>query len=340
MPQLTPILKSAPCVKKHPVPLIRSSDLPYESALVFNAGVTKFNGKYIMIFRNDYGTSEERFLEDRCFSGTNLGVAISDNGVDNWEIRKNWLIDSHELSAATNRELRRFYDPRITVIEGKPYLCLATDTRHGIRGCIAAIDDNFEKIEPLSLSVPNNRNMVLFPERIGGKYIRLERPMADFGEHCCNYDVWMTDSADLVYWGNPKVVIDIRQVPFANEKIGPAAPPIKTEKGWLTTFHAVDYDPERGKNGWAEKWEYRYSSGIMLLDLEDPSKVLGVCKTPLMAPELDFETDIGFRQNTIFPGGMILEPDGEVKMYYGASDTVECLATANVDDLIKLCLED
>ena len=77
----------------------------------------------------------------------------------------------------------------------------------------------------------------------------------------------------------------------------------------------------------------------MLLDLEDPSKVIGMSKEPLLAPETDYEVDEGLRQNVIFPGGMILEDSGEVKIYYGASDTVECLATANVDDLIKLCTE-
>ena len=78
----------------------------------------------------------------------------------------------------------------------------------------------------------------------------------------------------------------------------------------------------------------------MLLDLEDPSKVIGMSKLPLIAPETDYEVDEGLRQNVIFPGGMILEDDGEVKIYYGASDTVECLATANVDDLIGLCTEE
>ena len=79
--------------------------------------------------------------------------------------------------------------------------------------------------------------------------------------------------------------------------------------------------------------------GIMLLDLEDPTKIIGMYDKPLIAPELPFESNEGFRQNVIFPGGMILEDSGEVKIYYGAADTVECLATANVDDLIKLCLE-
>ena len=75
----------------------------------------------------------------------------------------------------------------------------------------------------------------------------------------------------------------------------------------------------------------------MLLDLDDPSRVIGMSREPLLAPEADYETVEGFRGNVIFPGGMILEPDGEVKIYSGASDTVECLATANVEDLLALC---
>lgn len=78
----------------------------------------------------------------------------------------------------------------------------------------------------------------------------------------------------------------------------------------------------------------------MLLDLNDPSKVIGLYKEPLIAPDMPYETDEGFRHNVIFPGGMILEPNGEVKIYYGAPDSFECLATANVDDLVNLCLQD
>ena len=65
------------------------------------------------------------------------------------------------------------YDPRLTVIEGRLYICFAVDTKHGVRGGVAVTDD-LEHIEILSLSVPDNRNMVLFPERIGGNYVRLE----------------------------------------------------------------------------------------------------------------------------------------------------------------------
>ena len=78
--------------------------------------------------------------------------------------------------------------------------------------------------------------------------------------------------------------------------------------------------------------------GLSLIHIY-PARVLGIYKEPLLAPEAPYEADEGFRQQVIFPGGMILEPDGEVKIYYGAADTVECLATAHVDDLVRLCLE-
>lgn len=334
MPKVYPELKSAPCIKKLDKPILTSADMPYESMLVFNAGVTKFNGKYIMVFRNDYGTTPERYIKEKHMPGTSIGVAVSDNGIDDWKVRDFHLMDNHRTLAESGREIRRFYDPRITVIDGKPYLCLAADTKHGVRGCIAEIDDNFENVNVISMSVPYNRNMVLFPEKIGGRYVRLERPMNGWYN-----EIWCSFSPDLRHWGDSTLVLDNRNMPFSNDKIGPGAPPIKTEKGWLATFHAVDVDEARGKNGWEEKWQLRYTGGIMLLDLEDPTKIVALSKKPLLASELPYETDEGFRQNVIFPGGMILEDDGEVKIYYGASDTYECVATANVDDLVKLCLE-
>jgi beta-1,4-mannooligosaccharide/beta-1,4-mannosyl-N-acetylglucosamine phosphorylase len=170
--------------------------------------------------------------------------------------------------------------------------------------------------------------------------VRLERPFPVYGRGGVDrFDIWCSDSPDLRYWGNTQLVLGVEDVPFANDKLGPAAPPVRTEKGWLTTFHAVDRDPSRGKNGWEDRWQKRYCAGIMLLDLEDPSKVIGMSKLPLIAPEAPYEVEEGFRTNVIFPGGMILEDSGEVKIYYGAADTVECLATAEVGELIKLCTE-
>jgi beta-1,4-mannooligosaccharide/beta-1,4-mannosyl-N-acetylglucosamine phosphorylase len=319
-------LKSSPVMKRFPGnPILSAKDIPYRAALIFNAGVTKYQGRYVMVFRNDYGSIEEKRLE-----GTNLGLAFSKDGV-------RWEVQPRPCFALADREVLRAYDPRLTVIDGRCYMCFAVDTRHGLRGGIAVTED-FQEFEVLSLSVPDNRNMVLFPERIGGKYVRLERPFPVYSRGGKDrFDIWVSDSADLKYWGNSDLLLAVEDVPYANNKIGPAAPPVRTRKGWLTTFHAVDLDPARGKNGWEAAWKKRYTAGIMLLDPEDPKKVVGLCKGPLLAPEAPYEIAGGFRNNVIFPGGMILEDTGEVKLYYGAADTVVALATAHLDDLLKLC---
>ena len=331
---LEPKLHSAECIKRIEKPVLTKDDIPYEASLIFNAGVAKYKGKYVMVFRNDYGPTEETYPAVKF--RTSLGFAESDDGIS-WTVRDTTIFDNKKL--LPEDELRRLYDPRITILEGKPYLCMAMDTRHGVRGCIAEIDDNFEKINIISASAPDNRNMVLFPEKIDGKYVRLERPFPVYSRGRDRFDLWLSTSPDLKFWGETELVLAVEDVPYANDKIGPAAPSVKTDKGWLTLFHAVDKDEARGKNGWESAWKKRYCAGIMLLDLNDPTRVIGMSKLPLIAPETYFETEKGFRQQVIFPGGMILEDNGEVKIYYGASDTVECLATANIDDLIALCTE-
>ncbi len=322
-------LVSSPVIKRYENnPVLSSKDVPYDTSLVFNAGVAKYEGKYVMIFRNDYD------YNGRWFNGTNLGIAYSSDGI-RWDVKDKPFFTVDTLN---DPEITRFYDPRLTVVDGRCYICFAVDTKHGLRGGIGVTDD-FNKLEIISMTVPDNRNMVLFPEKINGYFTRLERPMPIYSRGGRDrFDTWISKSPDLKFWGESEMVLAVENVPFANDKTGPAAPPIKTKHGWLTTFHSVDKDPARGKNGWESVWPKRYCAGIMLLDLDNPAKISGMSKLPLIAPEAPYEKE-GFRNDVIFPGGMILEDTGEVKIYYGAADTVECLATAHVDDLISLCTE-
>ena len=318
--------QSSPVIKKLSRPVLTYRDIPYKAALIFNAGVTKFGGRYVMVFRNDYGSMDEHKLE-----GTNIGLAYSDDGI-------NWKVEPKPCFVLRDGEIRRAYDPRLTVIDGRCYMCFAVDTNHGLRGGIAVTDD-FDKFEILSLSAPDNRNMVLFPEKIGGYYCRLERPMPVYSRGRDRFDTWLSYSPDFKFWGESKLVLTVEDVPFANDKVGPGAPPVKTEKGWLATFHGVIRDESMGKNGWEASWKKKYYAGIMLLDLDDPLKIIGMSKEPLIATDQAYEVENGFRCDVIFPGGMLLEDSGEVKIYYGASDTYECMATADVNDLLKLCLD-
>jgi beta-1,4-mannooligosaccharide/beta-1,4-mannosyl-N-acetylglucosamine phosphorylase len=335
-------LKSSPVIKRYAGnPVLSAKDIPGPASFIFNAGIVKYQGRYIMLFRNDCFHPETR-----AFQCIRLGMAYSNDGLV-WEVQKNRLAIENPLREAiaahypyrdASKELLRVYDPRLTVVDGRCIVCFALDTLHGLRGGIAVTED-FEHFDVTCLTVPDNRNMVVFPERIAGKYIRLERPMPVYSHGRDKFDVWLSSSSDLRVWGDPALLLGVEEVPFANDKLGPAAPPVRTPKGWLTTFHAVDRDNSRGKNGWEEKWQKRYTAGIMLLDLEDPRKIIGLHKEPLLVPEAPYEIEGGYRNDVIFPGGMILEDSGEVKIYYGAADTVECLATANVDDLIGLCLK-
>lgn len=307
-------------------PVLTAHDIPYHATLIFNAGVTRWRGRYVMVFRNDYGDAQAKRLDD-----TNMGLAWSDDGV-------HWTAADRPLFVMQSDEIKRAYDPRLTVLDDRCYMCFAVDTQHGIRGGIAVTDDSdLAHWEILSLSTPDNRNMVLFPERLNGYMMRLERPFPIYGRGAWeSFDIWFSDSPDGRYWGNAQLVLGAEQVPFGNSKIGPAAPPIKTEQGWLTLFHVVDKDADRVLDSWEGNWKKRYTVGLMLLDLQNPARVIGMCREPLMVPEHSYETH-GFRGSVLFPTGMILEENGEVKIYYGAADTVMALATARVEDLLALC---
>lgn len=340
MPIMLPALKSADCIKRYEKnPVLTKDMVPYDSDLVFNAGVIKRNGKYVMLFRNDYFYNkvlQEDGVVKRDRSHTNLGIADSDDGI-NWVVREKPF---EAVEKILSYEIMSIYDPRLIEIDNELYICFAMDTRHGLRGGIGRIIGDFEDFEILSLSVPDNRNMVLFPEKINGMYVRLERPFPVYSRVVHRFDIWMSYSPDLKFWGESHLLAGVEDFPFANDKIGPAAPPIKTDKGWLIITHAVDIDNERGFNGWGQPvWNKRYSAGVMLLDLENPSKVLGIYKKPLIAPEVGMEIEGGYRDNVIFPCAGVVEDDGIVKIYYGASDTETYMAEAKLDDLVALCLE-
>ena len=191
-------------------PILSAADIPYDASLIFNAGVTKYNGKYVMAFRNDYGSKEEQWRE--CVAKkkdrmpplkTSIGLALSDDGI-------HWTPGPKPVFVLESDEIFRAYDPRLTVVDGELLMCFAVDTRHGLRGGIARTDD-FESFEILSLSAPDNRNMVLFPEKLDGKYLRLERPLPVYsrggGEQ---FDIWFSDSPDLRYWGNTQLQCEDR----------------------------------------------------------------------------------------------------------------------------------
>ncbi len=136
---------------RHPGnPVLHSGNVPFEARLVFNPGVVRFDGRYLMVFRYEYGTFDGGLLQH-----TRLGKAWSVDGV-------HWKVEGDVTVCLADPDITRIYDPRLTVLEGRLYLNFAADTRHGIRAGLSVTDEDLT-FRVLDMSTPDNRNHVLFP---------------------------------------------------------------------------------------------------------------------------------------------------------------------------------
>ena len=173
--------------------------------------------------------------------------------------------------------------------------------------------------------LPFNRNGVLFPEKINGQYVMLNRP-SDSGNTPFG-NIYISYSNDLVYWGNHKLLMknfNNNKCYWERIKIGAGPTPIKTEEGWLLIYHGV----QATCNG------FTYSVGVALLDLNDPSIVKYRANRYLLSPEEVYEVT-GFTPNCIFPCSAITDSNGRVAIYYGAADTNMAVAFTTVDKLLE-----
>ncbi|RYG43988.1 glycosidase [bacterium] len=314
-------------IHRHPEnPILSYRDVPYPTALAYNGSVIRWEGRYVMLFRNDHGSFEGQELNGQ----TDIGLAFSDDGV-------HWEVDPEIVWKAPGEEWRSVYDPRLCLVEGRPLVTVAMDTAHGLRGGIATTED-FRTFEMHHTTLPDNRDLVLFPEKIDGMYVRLDRPFLAFGPMAEDgYSLWMSRSPDLKHWGEHELVLGIDQVPYANDRIGAGSPPVRTEKGWLVLLHTVDEIEDRGKDGWEEEWKREYSAAALLLDLKDPSKVVGLSREPIFRPEATYEVEGGYRNHVVFPTSLLVEGD-EARIYYAAADSWCCLATASLHNLVEACV--
>ncbi len=214
-------------------------------------------------------------------------------------------------------------DPRITFLEGAYYLTYSAYSRHGVRIALARTRD-FESVERVSLiTQADYRNTVIFPEKIDGRYVRLDRPHSEISP----WSIWITYSPDLVHWGDSRVVMKPEKYHWDEMKIGPGAPPIKTTQGWLSIYHGV-FPTMDG---------CVYRLGVALHRLDDPAQVLGVCDRWILQPEDPWEV-VGYVHNVVFTCGAVPENDGTLKLYWSGADKVMCAGTAILDELVDLCL--
>ncbi len=292
-------------------PILTKDNVPYEVATVHNAAVVKHNNQYIMIFRSH-----------RLNGRSILGKAVSDNGFDFKVAPKPFMTPSKDGIFAEYEEYG-IEDPRITLIDDEYLITYSAYSRHGVRIGLAKTKD-FINIRRLSLiTEADYRNVVIFPEKFNGLYARLDRPHSEISP----WSVWISYSPDLIYWGESKVIMKPLTYHWDEMKIGPGAPPIKTQKGWLNIYHGV-FSTMDGSV---------YRLGVALHDLKDPSQIIAVADEWILQPEEPYEIT-GYVHNVVFSCAAVPENDGSVKIYWGGADKVMCVGTANINDLVDLCL--
>jgi predicted GH43/DUF377 family glycosyl hydrolase len=293
-------------------PILTKEDIPYPVETVHNAGVCKYEGRYIMIFRShlDNGRSI-------------LGMAESEDGFNFKAAEKPFMTPAQE-GIFKEYEEYGIEDPRITLIDGEYLITYSAYSRHGVRIGLARTKD-FKKIERFSLITEvDYRNVVIFPEKFNNLYARLDRPHSEISP----WSIWISYSPDLKFWGESRLIMKPVQYHWDEMKIGPGAPPFKTDKGWLSIYHGV----------FATMDGSVYRLGVALHDLKDPARILGVCDSWILQPEEEYEVT-GYVHNVVFSCGAVPEDDGTVKIFWAGADTVMCVGIAEIKDLVELCLK-
>lgn len=226
------------------------------------------------------------------------------------------------------------YDARLTVIDDVCHAVLAADFHDGCR-LLTATSEDFETWRLLGPpSTDDLRNGVLFPEKVGGRYLRLQRPnrSARDGAPRTGTVIVLAESDDGEAWREVGPVLEGRPMLW-DEWIGSGPPPLKTREGWLHVYHGVATHFASANV---------YQAGVALLDLDDPTRVLARGAFNILEPRLAWELT-GQVPNVVFPSGMIADdvdaegfarPDSRVRVYYGAADTVTGLAESTVAELL------
>ncbi|MEW6726016.1 MAG: glycoside hydrolase family 130 protein [Bacillota bacterium] len=292
-------------------PILTRDDVPYPVATVHNAGVVKHNGRYVMLFRSH-----------RYNGRSIIGLAESDDGFSFKVHPEPFLVPATEGVFAEYEEYG-VEDLRICPIDDEYLLTYSVYSRHGVRIALARTRD-FQSVERIALiTQADYRNVVLFPQHFEGRYARLDRPHSEISP----WSIWISYSPDLIHWGDSRVVMKPVQYHWDEMKIGPGATPIRTDWGWLHIYHGV-FPTMDGSV---------YRLGVALHDLKDPSKILGVADDWILQPEDPWEIT-GYVHNVVFTCGAVPEDDGSVKLYWGGADTVMCVGTARIGELVDLCL--
>lgn len=332
-------------LRRHPNgPIVTRRDVPplpglIDATSVFNPGAVRVDGRTYLLLRVQ-SRGRRTFLvpargrTDRRFECAAVATVLE--GVD----------DLREPGSAEALKVFHVYDPRLTLCEGLLLVVTAVDTDRGCRLVIwrAAGDPalelaGLERLTPVAVTgAHDTRNGVLFPRRVGGRWLLLERPNRALGAEgapASGDQITLSSSADLMQW-RPEGPVMGGRFHYWDELIGAGPPPLLTTEGWLLLYHGVATHFQSVNI---------YQVGAVLLDRDDPRCVLARTRDNLLEPRALYELT-GQVPNVVFPTGLTVDrqdaagcapPEARVCVYYGAADTAVCVATTTVAALLDAC---
>lgn len=288
-------------------PAITMEDIPFRANTVFNgAPIVAEDGIYLLLrIEGQHGYSF-------------LALARSTDGFNFSVDEKPVMLPAKEGPFAPF-ETKGIEDPRVTILEDTCYVVYTAVGDCGSRIALAKTSDyvNYQRIA--LISEPGNKDGLLFPRKIRGKYARFDRPIG-LGKGC----IWVSYSPDLINWGFSEQVIGPHEGYWDEYRVGASVTPIETDEGWLEIYHGVKMTSAGPI----------YRIGAVLLDLDYPSKVIKRTSQPILSPREEYER-IGDVGNVCFACGAVIDDDGQMKIYYGAADTSICVATCTLDQILN-----
>lgn len=333
--------------ERHPAnPIVWPGEQPWRRAVTFNPGVLLDDDGRFYLYERAAGQLRPFY----CY----IGMLESDDGV-RFKMTREEPVFTPEMAGSAYGSVQ---DPRVAKLDGRYWMTYAyrpfaweshptgigvpdsfepklpgfdgDSSKNLTRSGLAVSDDrvtwkHFAWITPADI---DDRDVILFPEKIAGQYVVLRRPRDYVGpKYGTDYpSIWLSRSSDLRTWSDP-VLVAKPAFRWEDNRIGGSTPPIKTARGWLVLYHGVENQDPKVKR-------VCYRLGAMLLDLHDPTKVVARAPHFVMEPETYYEKFGLYIPNVIFPTANVVK-DGTLMLYYGVCDTAIALATCELDELVE-----
>ena len=288
-------------------PLIGICDLGFQASDIKNASVISFSGELLLL------VTIEHLSGRQC-----IHLAHPTEG-GYYEVQKEPFLSPSQQETFRQHESQGVLDARATFLDDVYYIMYNALGEHGYRLALAKTHD-FQTVERIGLiSEPDTKAGVLFPEKIKGRYARLERPSHGNG-------IWVSYSDDLIYWGASELIISPRGGFWDANRIGAGPVPIRIDQGWLVIYYGAK-DTTAGPI---------YRVGAVILDGEEPTRIVSRAGIPLLSPREDYER-IGDVPNLVFATGAVAD-NGNLKIFYGAANSCICIGTTTVAEIVDICM--